>query len=210
MITAHLADAFGSVVGLDTDPEALAMAVTRFNRENVLYIKGDATRLPFDSKRFDVVVCNHIYEHVPSAEELMQEIERVLKRDGVCYFSAGNRYWLLEPHYRLPFLGWLPRNIADRYLQITGKGEHYYERLLPLWHLRTLVKDFEIHDYTLEITRDPEKYHAQDVFAHLPFVSRIPQRLLEPLLYLVPSYIWMLKKRSRIDQTPATNEARPS
>jgi 2-polyprenyl-3-methyl-5-hydroxy-6-metoxy-1,4-benzoquinol methylase len=121
IITSFLAEEFNLVIGLDTDTDALKAAVNSYNHDNILYEKGNGIRLPFASKQFDVVVCNHIYEHVPSSSKLLKEIKRVLKDDGVCYFSAGNRCWPIEPHYKIPFLSWLPRNIANRYLQITGK-----------------------------------------------------------------------------------------
>jgi len=34
-------------------------------------------------------VCNHIYEHVPDADQMMGEIYRVLRQEGFCYFFSG-------------------------------------------------------------------------------------------------------------------------
>ncbi len=52
---------------------------------------------------FDVVTCTHIYEHVPDAQRMMDEIYRVLGTGRrLCYFAAENRIRLWDGHYDLP------------------------------------------------------------------------------------------------------------
>jgi SAM-dependent methyltransferase len=43
-----------------------------------------------------------------SSEALLDEVWRVLKPGGLAYLACPNRYSLVEPHYRLPFLSWFP------------------------------------------------------------------------------------------------------
>lgn len=45
-------------------------------------VRGDITRLPFESGSFDVVICNHVLEHVPDDAAAMSELRRVLTPDG--------------------------------------------------------------------------------------------------------------------------------
>jgi SAM-dependent methyltransferase len=45
-------------------------------------IKVDVTAIPFGAEEFDVVICNHILEHVPDEELALSEIYRVLKPKG--------------------------------------------------------------------------------------------------------------------------------
>lgn len=42
----------------------------------------DLCRLPFQSGVFDVVLCNHVLEHIPDDRRAMQELCRVLKPGG--------------------------------------------------------------------------------------------------------------------------------
>lgn len=42
----------------------------------------DVTQLPFEGDSFDVVVCNHVLEHVPDDERAMREVRRVLRPGG--------------------------------------------------------------------------------------------------------------------------------
>ena len=86
---------------------------------------GDVTRLPLADGSLDFAVLNHLYEHVEDQAALFRELHRVLAPGGAAYVSAGNRLMVMEPHYRLPFLSWLPRPLADRYLRWTGRGEAY-------------------------------------------------------------------------------------
>ena len=39
---------------------------------------------------------------------------------------------LIEGHYFLPFLSWLPADLASAYLRLTGRGRVYHERHLTL------------------------------------------------------------------------------
>lgn len=42
-------------------------------------VKMDIQEMPFDDNSFDVVLCNHVLEHIPDDKKAMQEILRVMK-----------------------------------------------------------------------------------------------------------------------------------
>lgn len=44
----------------------------------------------FDENYFDVVVMNHVLEHIPDIPELLNEIHRILKADGILVISVPN------------------------------------------------------------------------------------------------------------------------
>ena len=169
IITSLLGEHFQEAIGIDIDEEALEYAQTHSASTNVFFLKADSMALPLPGRSMDVVVCNHIYEHVPEAKRMLDEIFRVLKDDGFCYFSAGNRWMIMEGHYGLPFLSWVPKPVAHQYLKLAKKGDYYYEEHLSLWGLRRLVKSFMIHDYTLPVIRDPEKYFVTDLVDPISF-----------------------------------------
>lgn len=45
-------------------------------------VKADICDLPFDDNSFDVILCNHVLEHIPNDTKAMQELYRVLKPKG--------------------------------------------------------------------------------------------------------------------------------
>lgn len=189
-----LADHVKSVCGIDIDAEAIALAQSRFAKPNLRYTTGDAMNLIAENSSVDVVVCTHVYEHVPDAARLMREIHRVLKPSGICYFAAANRFVFLEPHYRIPLLPIMPRPIADLLMRITGKGDAYYEELLSLRSLRSLTDQFAVIDYTHGLIKDPVRW-ATDYMLPPGSIKHLLARLTARLAYpLVPTYVWILKK----------------
>ncbi len=195
VITSFLQDHFSMAIGVDIDQEAVQHARSQGISPRVQYLMGDAMAIPLREESIDVVVCNHIYEHVPDPRQLMEEIYRVLKREGICYFAAGNRHVIMEGHYGLPFLSWVPKPVAHLYLRLFGKGTFYYEEHLSLRGLRKLVRKFEIHDYTLRIIQAPDQFSATDLFDPGTVSYRFIRRFAPFLYRWIPTYIWVLKKK---------------
>ncbi len=186
-IADELALAGAATTGVDIDEPGLARARARFGeRVEFRYARGEA--LPFDDGSMDVVVFNHIYEHVVDPEAVVADIHRVLSPTGVLYLGIGHRHQVIEPHYKLPFLSWLPQGAADRYMQLTRRGERYYEHYYSRPGLRRLFEDFEVWDYTLPVLADPRAFAGTD---QIPgWVSRIPEPVLAAAAPLAPTYIW--------------------
>jgi len=193
-IAAVLAERFGEVVGVDPDRPAVELARQRHERPGLRFEHGTLAELRPALGSFDVVVCNHVYEHVHDQAGLVESIGAALAPAGCCYFSAGNALMLLEGHYGLPFLSWLPADAASAYLRLAGRGRVYRERHLTLWGLRRLLRDFRIHDYTLRVLADPAAFSAEELaFERLPPAALAAVgRAVYPLL---PTYLWMLTRR---------------
>lgn len=49
---------------------------------------ADATKLAFNDKSFDLVIANHILEHIPEDQKAMREIRRILADDGVAILQV--------------------------------------------------------------------------------------------------------------------------
>lgn len=50
-------------------------------------VKADICDLPFKDNEFDVVFCNHVLEHISDDTKAMQELYRVLKKNGFGIFQ---------------------------------------------------------------------------------------------------------------------------
>lgn len=49
---------------------------------NVPIEKIDITQIPFSENYFDIILCNHVLEHIPDDRAAMRELHRVMKGDG--------------------------------------------------------------------------------------------------------------------------------
>lgn len=194
IIDNYLAHYFGSVIGIDIDTEAIDYATRLSKQENLYFHNGDAMQLQAHDESIDVVICSQVYEHVPNASKMMDEIFRVLRPGGICYFSASNRLMWNEPHYNLPLLSAIPRSLAHWYIRLSGKALRYHEVHLSYWGLKSLVKKFNIVDYTPEIISKPEKYGITYMLQHNSMKLHLARFMTEYAYWLVPGYIWLLQK----------------
>lgn len=46
------------------------------------HVKADICSLPFENDAFDLILCNHVLEHIPDDRQAMTELFRVLKKGG--------------------------------------------------------------------------------------------------------------------------------
>jgi SAM-dependent methyltransferase len=179
------------VYGVDIDVPGLAVAQQRFG-DHVQFVCAAGERLPFPDSSLDVAVLNHIYEHVVDADAVIADLHRVLKPDGVLYLGLGNRLGVMEPHYRLPFLSYLPRRAADRYVRVLGRADHYYERFRTRLGLRHMLAGWHVLDYTLPVLAQPAAFAGDDVVPGA--VAKLPAAALAALLPVVPTYVWVASR----------------
>lgn len=194
IIDNYLADHFGSVTGIDIDTAAVKFASENFKKNNLYFHHGDAMNLNAADEIFDVVICAQIYEHVPDAGRLIEEIYRVLRPGGVCYFSASNRLMWNEPHYNLPLLSVVPRRIAHWYIRIAGKADFYHEHHYSYWGLKSLVKPFRIIDYTRKVIELPGQFGTAYMVRPGTMKAYLAQLIVILAYWAMPGYIWLLQK----------------
>lgn len=196
VMTEVFADSFAEVVELDIDHVAVERGKANCDRRNVRWICGDGAHLPFANESFDCVICNHVYEHMDDQAGLAREIKRVLKPDGFCYWSAGSRFTLVEGHYKLPFLSWLPNRAANWYMRLAGRQGNYDVTLRSYPKLKKLLREFTFHDYTIPILKHPEKFAADDLRAQSGWAFRVPTFIYKLAYPILPIWIWILTKKS--------------
>jgi SAM-dependent methyltransferase len=196
-ISCVLAESSRSVIGIDIDAASVQWAHKNSVRINAAFMIADGMQAPFSSEIFDIIICAQCYEHVANAKQLSNEIYRLLKPGGICVFSGPNRLALVEDHYGLPFLSWLPHPLTDLYIQLAKRGQAYDVHPLTLWELRNLWKNLRIQDYTITMLREPEKYMLEDEINGFTWLGSLPDWLLRKLLVFAPNYNWILQKPER-------------
>jgi 2-polyprenyl-3-methyl-5-hydroxy-6-metoxy-1,4-benzoquinol methylase len=77
-----------SVTGLDISPDAVKDS--RVRAPECEFVLGDLQSMPFDTHRFDVVVCFEALEHVEDTGAALDELRRVLAPGGLLMVSSPN------------------------------------------------------------------------------------------------------------------------
>ena len=154
------------------------------------------TQLPFGDMSFDVVISNHVIEHVGRRQaqlEHLSEVKRVLAEDGVGYLAVPNRWSVVEPHYRLLFLSWLPRSVRTRFLRLSGRGVEYDCEPLSPSDLDGLLSRAGF-SYTHMETEAVSLWlleRMQSVIGR--FAMRLPTAVLQRLTWAMPTLICLLR-----------------
>jgi len=162
------------------------------------YVAVQDATLPFEAGRFDVVISNHVIEHVgDEAAQFahLREIHRVMRGDGLAYLAVPNRWMLTEPHYRLKFLSWWPRAWRTPYLKLMGKGDFYDCEPLELWRLERMLAaaGFRYRNMCVEALRQTFEIE----FPHHPLTQvlrKLPDALLRPLLSIIPTLVYGMER----------------
>lgn len=103
--TKRVVGANRSVHGVDVSPHQLAYAREKPALREVSFLLGDATRLPYQSGSFDVVMSVGSLPYVPDVDAALEEAHRVTRPDG--------RLFVVGPLYPS---GPLARRVADALL----------------------------------------------------------------------------------------------
>lgn len=191
VISYYLAKYFNRVEAIDVDKKAIDRAEKVYKRKNLRFLVMDAERMNYRKGSFDVVVLNQVYSFVENDVRLMNEVWRVLRKGGICFFSARNKFAIIEGQYNFPFLSWLPRRISNFIVKFFHLGNQFVGNYRSYSELRDLVKRFKVCDYTLKIIKDPEKFGFSKLRTFSKVALFVPLRLLYSF---IPNYIWILQK----------------
>lgn len=193
-----IAHYFGTHESLHCEMDAVDVVDNRLVTKGYRYHHVEGTQLPFADAIFDVVLSNHVIEHVggiASQRAHLMELQRVLKPGGRGYLAVPNRWMMIEPHYRLAFLSWLPKPWRTTYLRIMRKGEVYDCEPLMLPQVEQLLADTgltyrNVCVEALRLTFDIERPSA--------WVTRLlrwlPDRALAPFCRVIPTLIYRFSR----------------
>lgn len=106
------------IVGFDLNQSALDQAIKRGIYASL--IQGDARKLPFSDNTFASVLANSSLEHMTNLEQVLKEIQRVVRRGGRLVLSA-------------------PSEKREKYF-LLGKGENWFFKHINCWSGKTWVE----------------------------------------------------------------------
>lgn len=118
-------------------------------------VKADICNLPFEDNSYDIILCNHVLEHIPDDTKAMQELYRVMKPGGWGVFQIPqdlNREETFEDN-----------SITDRteralifgqYDHVRVYGRDYFDKL------RSVGFKVEETDYTSQLSKEEIKKYC--------------------------------------------------
>jgi ubiquinone/menaquinone biosynthesis C-methylase UbiE len=88
-ITQHLANKYGGeVTGIDIDPRQIELARKgSIYIRDISYLEADATSLPFEDRKFDIVLSVGVLHHIENWLDSLKEMKRVLKPGGYFLYA---------------------------------------------------------------------------------------------------------------------------
>lgn len=128
--TALLKQSAAYVVGLDVSPTAIDDASRRFGSPGIEFRCFDGATIPFANGTFDRVVSCQVIEHVEDTKAYLSEIARVLKPNGIAFFTTPNAAIRLDPgmkpwntfHVREYKAGELQDALKTGFTEVTVRG----------------------------------------------------------------------------------------
>lgn len=92
------------VTGVDIDETAVNKAKKIYKSQNLDFKVGTCSSIPLENNSVDVVVSFETIEHHDRHEEMLTEIKRVLKVDGILIISSPDKkYYSDDLNYNNPF-----------------------------------------------------------------------------------------------------------
>jgi glycosyltransferase involved in cell wall biosynthesis len=193
VIAAHLAER----VGEEGSVTAVDLVDQRVVTDGYAFRQVTGTALPFEDGGFDLVLSNHVLDHVGGTDEKrhhLTEVRRVLADGGACYLAVANRWVVVEPHFRLPFLSWLPERARTPYVRLARRGPVYDCDLPTRREVLALVDEARFACEELEL--DALGGFAEIEGAALARVAaRMPASVLRGALTVFPTVVLLLRKR---------------
>lgn len=149
-----------SVFGVDVED------CRRTENKNFYFQLISSERIPKADACYDIILSNHVIEHVKDQDLHMREIRRLLRPGGLVYFATPNK--------TSPFM----------------RGHKNNNKVLSWTSVRQLLRrhDFFWYDYGVEVASNPKRYNCKPAWG-----DRVPLFLLRLSKYAFPTHIMILK-----------------
>ncbi|MDM8568723.1 class I SAM-dependent methyltransferase [Thiotrichales bacterium HSG1] len=180
-----------SIIGIDPEPWT-RWTEFQATHTNLHFLNESVENLSCTDNSVDVIICNQVYEHVPNPQDLITEIYRILKPGGYCYFAGPNLLFPVEPHVFWPFVHWLPRKFAVKFMHFCGSKGILDAYSANYWTLKKWFSSFEIYNVIPYIIKNPDKYAKTAWWWKI--MSYLPHYVLHALTWATPGFVFILRK----------------
>jgi ubiquinone/menaquinone biosynthesis C-methylase UbiE len=137
------------VIGVDFSQQAIDWAQRNYHNQNLKFAVSNLTELEFSDEYFDVVCLFEVIHQLEEYHELLSELYRVLKKDGIFLISTRNRKSeepIAHPHHVREFK---PQELKEILLKF-GFGDikiYGVSRPEDIYHLEDELKNIRKFDF---------------------------------------------------------------
>lgn len=185
-IVALLKDGY-DVTGLDFNMDYCRITKLRGRRYsiNIRVVNGAGEFLPFKDEQFDIITCIGVLEHVKDPQQVLNEVNRILKPNGKAFVDVINKYGFKDPHYHLRFINWMPKNVAEWYIKMRGHtkndmlfkdtqklSEMHYFTFNELKKLANTI-GFDVEDILLQKINNPSEIRNPQILKLITILKRL-------------------------------------
>jgi len=130
-----------SPIGIDISKQSIIASkkLAKLNQENINFIAGDVRKMPFSSKKFDIVLSSGVIEHFSDTENAIEEHSRVLKKDGLFIGNVPYRFTIFV--------------LNKFFLKLLGKWDPGYEKSFSIKKIKNLFQKHKLD--LIKIIRQP-------------------------------------------------------
>jgi ubiquinone/menaquinone biosynthesis C-methylase UbiE len=161
-----------SVTGLDIDSNTIKHAQNKYKSDNLTYIEGSCSALPFENSSFDVVISFETLEHLEHQQQMLAEFNRVLRNDGILIISTPDK-----KHYS-DATGF----VNEFHVKELYKNE--FEQLLnSYWSQQVWYSQAMTFNSVMEKLDSKEMVYATDILNKQ--ILETDKTILKPMYYIV-------------------------
>lgn len=130
-------------------------------------VKADICNLPFEDNSYDVILCNHVLEHIPDDTKAMQEVYRVMKPNGWGIFQIPQDLSKETTFEDDSITDKKERaKIFGQYDHVRVYGRDYFDKL------RAIGFKVEAVDYTHKLSKAEVEKYCLAIGELIPLVKR--------------------------------------
>lgn len=117
--------------------------------------KVDATAIPYGDNEFDIVLCNHVLEHIPNFQKALDEIYRIIKPNGIAILQT-------------PFSKTLAKHFEDDGIKTDELRRIFYGQNdhVRRFGEKQFFKDLEMTGFELDIKEHNSFFKNADSFRY--------------------------------------------
>lgn len=137
-LSEYLAQKTGAhIIAFDRSPTAVNLCKEKQPLGVIQCVCCDASHIPYETGKADVVMCVGLIEHIKKTESCIQEILRIRKPGGYVFIISSNKFSIM-------FLQWL-------LLKLLRQWKYGYQKNWSPLGLKRHLEKFEIRTISMEV-----------------------------------------------------------